>query len=418
MQVLVSPDNQTHWDPHLPRYENGSPTVKKSDFRTIAPDFLDQVSLMPQRPWLIPNHLLVGYLTCVLSPGGVGKSSFELATAISVAIGRNLLGTTDYIRQRNCVVINNEDDNDEVQRRLAGMLTKHDIEASDVAGRLFFYSGYGNPLTIAHQDEHTGAVVASPNMHTFTDFIRENDIGAVFIDPFISTHDQPENGNTEVDKVVQQYKRIANATGVAISLAHHVRKGSPDSEGHAGDAESGRGASSLKDACRCVLTLSRMNERTADTLGFDSRERERHVRLDVGKLNFGLSDGKAKWFRMESVYLGNGDAVGVPVPVNLEPMFDQAKRGASNTKWTTHTVAEALERLIPDGTSCVQWTDIRTQFMDENDVRKTQAADLIANLSKDPKRPTRIKVEGKLIDYWIEKSHQTAPWVIHRTELN
>lgn len=383
---------------------------------TISPDFHHLVASMPPRPWIIENHLLRGYVSATFAPGGVGKSTFQQCVAVSVASGRNLLHIGELCERVNVLIINNEDDEDEIQRRLAGILQFYGIQPDELTNRLYWLSGYGSPLLIA-QKLADGTVIQAPQVEKLVQFIEAHQIGAVFIDPYISTHTVDENDNTAIDKVITQYKQLAKKNRCAISLVHHTKKnGTNDSEAHAGDAEAGRGASSLKDAARCAVTLAKMSSKTAETLGKTDRERVRYFRLDTGKLNFGLPDGAAAWFFMNSVGLPNGDFVGVPNPVNLKPDFEKSAEKDGRVKWTPTRVAEALHRIIrADGETPLP--NIRIRFQQENDIASSQTNNIVNMLSDDTKNPTRIKVDGVLFEYWKSKAYHSAPVIIHRREL-
>ena len=215
-----------------------------------------------------------------------------------------------------------------------------------------------------------------------------------------------------IDKVITEYKRLAHNTRCAVSLIHHTRKQGNDSEAGAGDAESGRGASSLKDAARCVNTLARMSEKTAKKIKLDQYQRVQHIRLDTGKLNYQLMDAEAKWYRMETVYLPNGDDVGTMKPVNLDPYFERAKRDDSRVKWTPSLAAEALHKVMRGNE--IAFGEIKGLFMEENNIKDRQARDCATMISNDPDDPTRIKVGIVLFCYWYSKTSKTSPVVIHR----
>ena len=380
---------------------------------TIEPDFLSELSSFPPRAFLIPKHLQRGYVSAFFSQGGVGKSTFEIAKAISVATGKDILGLG--VREKsNVLIINNEDDLSEIQRRLAGIMIYFNILPKELSGHLFIQSGYGSPLVIANQLKD-GNVVASPQIDQLKEFVRKNNIGLISVDPFISTHTVGENDNTGIDKVITEYKRLAKDTRSAISLVHHTRKSGNNAEVNAGDAESGRGASSMKDAARCVDTLARMSIETANKIHMTPDERVRHIRLDTGKLNYQLMDAGAKWFRMESVQLPNGDSVGVPRPVNLNPEFEQANSNDGRIKWTATRVAEALHRVMR-GTE-IPFNDIAGLFMAENNIKDRQARSCATMISNDKKKATRINVNSKYFDYWYSKKSSTSPIIIHREAL-
>lgn len=271
---------------------------------------------LPVRGWIIYGLLLRGYITAVLAPPGVGKSLFALVIAIMVATGRKIISKSQR-ETTNVLYINNEDDQEEIDRRVAGICQQQKISFDELDGKLFTLSGYGNPLLIAHK-ENKDTVVAHLDAERVSDFCNVHNIGTIILDPFISTHDVSENDNTEVDKVVQEYRGIAKATGAAIILVHHTRKTGSDTESHAGDEQSGRGAYSLVAATRIAFTLARMSKDTAKCFGIDWENGNRLIRMDDGKMNFALKDDKADWYELVSVEIGNGDSVGVPVPFDMD----------------------------------------------------------------------------------------------------
>ena len=54
--------------------------------------------------------------------------------------------------------------------------------------------------------------------------IHAKQIDVVMIDPFISSHQVPENDNNAIDAVAKTWTMIADITNTAIDLAHHTRK--------------------------------------------------------------------------------------------------------------------------------------------------------------------------------------------------
>ena len=268
-------------------------------------------SALPVREWVLGHRLMKGYITAMFAPGGVSKSMFSLLSAVSVASGKPYTGETVH-RQGKVWIINNEDDEPEQLRRLAGIAKHHKIDDS-VLNNISLSCGYGNPYVISTVDKE-GNVVHHPNAEKIITEAKANKVNYIIIDPFISTHQSDENDNNSIQKAVDVLKHIAKDANVAIELVHHTRKasGGKGSEDHAGNADEGRGASSLKDACRVVATLARMAPKTADKLGINYEDEGRFlVRLDSGKGNYSGPPESAKWFKQVSVDIGNGDQVGV-----------------------------------------------------------------------------------------------------------
>ena len=402
------------------KHVEGTQQADDSDLIALNPlpiglGILDAVASIPPRPWIIQNLLLRGYVSAIFSPGGVGKSTLQLVLALSVATGRDLINQ-GIEEQTPVLVINNEDDQDEMLRRIGAIVMMYGITEEELEGNFYVQSGYGSPLMIASMSDKV--VKLTPNVESMTEFCTEKSIGVIMIDPFISTHDIPENDNTLIDKVVHAYKRIARDTGAAICLVHHTKKTGNNSEHHAGDAESGRGASSLKDAARCIVTLARMSEETAEQIQMEPAEAQRHLRMDVGKLNFGLDDGQAKWFRMSSFQLPNGDWTGVPEAVDLSSEFSTAAPVAA-PKWTGTKIAESLENIFNKKQSSERWSLIRAEFCLETGIGNTQSNEYINLISRDKSDPTRIHNGSYLVDYWTSKDEGVrAPIIVHRQEIS
>ena len=277
---------------------------------------------LPVREWVVGRRLQRGFITAMFAPGGVSKSMFSLLSAFSVASGESYTGESLH-RQGKVWIINNEDDESEQLRRLAGIAKHHKIDDS-ILNSISLSCGYGNPYVTSTVDKD-GNVVHHPNAEKIIAEATANKVNYIIIDPFISIHQSDENDNNSIQKAVDVLKHIAKEANVAIELVHHTRKaaGGKESEEHAGNADAGRGASSLKDACRVVTTLARMSETTANKLLINFKDEGRFlVRLDSGKGNYSGPPESAKWFKQVPVNIGNGDEVGV------HEVFDMDERRA------------------------------------------------------------------------------------------
>ena len=132
--------------------------------------------------------------------------------------------------------------------------------------------------------------------------IVDRKIDIVSLDPFVKTHSVEENNNSMIDDVVQILSDLAVAHDIAVDVPHHSSKGPADP----GNANRGRGASSMKDAGRLVYTLAPISPEEAKAFGLSEVERRGLVRMDSGKVNIAPPMKEAKWFRLVGVNLGNG----------------------------------------------------------------------------------------------------------------
>lgn len=258
---------------------------------------------IPPRRWLYKPHLIRGFVSLTVSPGGVGKSTLTLCEALALASGRSLLGILPSERTR-VWCWNGEDPGEEIERRIQAAMMHHQLKPADLEGWLFTGSGRDADLVIAEQDRF-GISIAAPVVDALVTFITEHQIGLVVIDPFVSSHRVAENDNGAIDRVVKTWARVANSTGCAVELVHHTRK----TGGAEVSVQDGRGASALLAAARHARTLRTMNEQEADSLGVERIDRQAYVRIDGGKANLSPSASGAVWFRLANVHLPNGDYV-------------------------------------------------------------------------------------------------------------
>ena len=362
---------------------------------TISRNFTKNIISIPKRQWLVDHLCLKAYITGLVAPGGVGKSSLALALGISVASNNDIL-QLGVRQQANVLVINNEDSYDELRRRIAGITTQFGINPISLKDRLFYESGYEKKYMLSEMSDSGQKETAFAG--DLIKYMLEKDIGLLIVDPFVSTHNAPENDNTAMNQAMSIYRKIAAQTGAAIIAIHHTRKLS-DSGSVAGNADIARGASALKDAVRVVATLTPMSTVEAKAITFDAQKQSRHFRLDFAKQNFSPACVNETWFRMESCLIGNGEYVGVPIPVNLKPLFSNS---TSKVKWDDLSVAEALERIFGNAASR-DWKSLKPQFETDNQVCKTTSYNTIKLLSDDPNKPTVIDNGNEEISYWQSK---------------
>ena len=267
------------------------------------PAALPDPASIPPRGWLLGTRLVRRHVSMLAAPGGVGKSAFALATACSLATGRDLLDE----RVHHAVpawVMNLEDPADEMDRRLAGLMRCHGISRDALHGRLFLHHGRNRRLVMAAAGS---AGVTFPDQDAVLAAVQASGIGLVVVDPFIKSHELDENSNAHMDAAATAWAAVADAGACAVLLVHHTRKGAPGAGQEAG-IEAARGAKSLSDAARSATLLTPMTEQEAEALGVPVAERTRHIRLDDAKANLAPRAAAARWFRLDPWPLGNGNA--------------------------------------------------------------------------------------------------------------
>lgn len=303
---------------------------------------------LPTRQWLLGHWLLRGEVTAIIGPGGTGKSTVALAMALSLASGRRLL---DKALPRGPQVVwmyNLEDGMEELERQVAAACLFHGVGPDDCAGRLFLDTGLVQPLCTA-TETRDGYELAEGAFAQLTAAIRERNVGAVIVDPFVSSHAVSENDNGAINALAKRWKRLAQEAGCAVVLVHHVKK----LGGREATAEDGRGAVALRDAARIVLALNGMSENEAERLNVATELRRALVRIDIGKANRAPADA-ATWIRLASQSLDNGeigeppDVVGVAAPWEKPDAFHglsarhlyEVQQGLAGGEWRKNPLAQ------------------------------------------------------------------------------
>ena len=285
----------------------------------LVANFIEKLvaAMIPRRMWILGRSLLKAYLTVLVAPPGVGKSTLCIAQAVSIITGKPIAGEEVHIRGK-VWIYNNEDDTDELKRRLAAVLQHHNIPFEDIAGQLALNSGADRPLLVA-RTLSDGTVVRLPDVEACIEHIKKHNIITFIVDPFIETHECEENSNQQIKRVGQMFRDIARRADCAVVLVHHTGKPPQgSSEGHAGNMWSSRGASALVGVARVIKTLFGMSKKDAERRGIREDDRHLYIRLDDAKANLSLASPEAKWFKRLGVTLANTDEVGVLESITLD----------------------------------------------------------------------------------------------------
>lgn len=270
-----------------------------------AYDFPDPTGL-PPRQLLYGSHYVRQFVSTTAAPTKVGKTSLIIAEALAMASGKPLLG----VQPRGALRVwlwNGEDPLDEMRRRIAATMKHYGLERGDLldergVSRLFVDSGRDTEIVLATAGRD-GARIVEPVEHALMSTIEANRLDVLVVDPFVSSHRVPENDNGAVDMVAKRWARIADRTGVAIELVHHVRK----LNGAEVSIEDTRGASALISAARSARALARMTKPEGTRMGLDARAARRLFRFADAQSNLALpGDAEDEWLELRSVGLGNG----------------------------------------------------------------------------------------------------------------
>ena len=333
-----------------PEYGSRTPWLKHFVFR--APH------LIPPREFLYGTHYARRYLSTTFGPGGGGKSSLSIVEVLAMATGRPLLGIRPTGQYR-VAYWNGEDPLDEIERRIGAAILHFGLDGRALQEWLFWGSGREEDLIIAEQTRE-GTTIHAPVVNRVTDFVRNNRIDAVIIDPFVSSHRVTENDNGSINQVAKTWAMVGENTNAAIELNHHTRKGS----GQELTVEDGRGAVALLAAARSARVINPMTNEQATKAGVENRRA--YFQASNGKANLAPPPDKGDWYRFESKELGNGDSVGVVTGWSWPDPFDdvntadvariqqaieggQWRENIQSKEWVGYAVGKALDLDIGSG---------------------------------------------------------------------
>jgi hypothetical protein len=261
---------------------------------------------IPPRAFLYEKHYARKCIGASIGAGGRAKTSGGLFEAVEMALGRNLSTHNPLpAGQLRVLCLNAEEDQDELDRRVAAICQRYNISKADLGDRLFVKSVSDRPLRFATMVRGTASLNQAA-LAVLESFITRERIDVFMLDPWVSFHSVRESENTDMDLVIKEGLRtIAQKTNSAGEIFHHPGKPKPGQDTTVEDA---RGASAIIWAVRSARVFNFMNTDEATKLGISENERRRYVRISNGKANYGPLD-RADWIKIEIENLPNGDEV-------------------------------------------------------------------------------------------------------------
>lgn len=231
--------------------------------------------VLPPFDFVLPG-LIAGTVGVLAAPGGAGKSIFALQAAADVATGADTLGI-GIAASGPVLLIAAEDPIPVLGLRLQALMRSLPANAQSL---LMSKLDVMPALTLGI-DLYSAGVDWLP-------LLAERGVGCrlIVIDTLSRTHTGDENSRQDAGRVMRHLERLADETGAAVLLLHHVGKASVlNGQGNAQQAV--RGASTWVDEARWVAYLHGPSDDDVRALGIVESERRRYIRFGVSKLNYG-----------------------------------------------------------------------------------------------------------------------------------
>jgi hypothetical protein len=202
-------------------------------FEEMTPDTVE---------WLIEGVAEVGSNGMLIARPKGGKSVSIIDLAVALATGQKWLDF--YIpRRRKVGLISREDNPLTTGHRFKKVRLGRAVSTDDLNDWLWINTRQQTKTFLLDNDEEVAQVTA--------DLIKHK-VEVVIFDVMRVLHNEDENDNTDMQKVINVLNRIRDATGATIIIVHHSKKG----EDEASLTEMARGASAIAGWCEWIAGIS------------------------------------------------------------------------------------------------------------------------------------------------------------------
>jgi hypothetical protein len=260
-------------------------------------------SEIPRRQWLHAGHYIREYVVMTVAPGGYGKTSLILCNMIEMATAKGLLGPAPPAPLR-VAYWNAEDPDDEIERRIAAICLRYNIEPACLDNQLFLGSKITNNQRFAMLGKNGTVVFNEKILTQIVEFVHDSHINCIVFDPLIAFHKVPETSSM-MQEVIERFSAIAVMAKCCVELSQHTRKPPQGQQGEL-TADDSRGSGSIVFAARSVRLINRMTGAEAEMPKIKAQDRRRYLRINRDKTNL-IPPSAATWIRLGSIDLPNGD---------------------------------------------------------------------------------------------------------------
>lgn len=265
----------------------------------------------PPREWLLGTDLLRGAYTLLSAAGGSGKTALAIAWALSLATGRDLIGT--YVHRRcKVLLISGEDGADELMRRLMAAMQRYNITLEDIDRWLFVVGAREVPGLVLNTTNAGGqAIVSEVGFRALASLLDETGADVFMLDPLMSFLPGGVNDNALASAVAGRIVDLLVQRRCAALLVHHHSKGAARN-GESDTANGAMGAVGWVNHARNALTAVPATEADAKGWNIAPSDLRGVFRLANSKVNL-APKADDRFFKLESEQLPNGNtALGYP----------------------------------------------------------------------------------------------------------
>lgn len=318
MGSLISIAREAGWDanPWRAKANQPQPAGKGAPLDLSAFDITNIWGRIPHREWLLPPILIAKHYSMLVATGASGKSAVAITTALALATGRSDMLEMSVVKPCKVLLINGEDSQEELARRIRATCLHFGIELADISSRLAVI-GARQVSGLTFNKLHPGGVIADDQgLNLLADLIQQTGADVVMIDPLGSFLPGGTNDGAAASAVAGRLTEICVNLGCAMLLVHHTSK-MAQREGSI-DPTAALGSAMWTNHARAVWVVRRPSKAEAQAIGRPPSAARDLLILSHSKANLSRAEDEM-WIEMVSVELPNaqpplyptGDKVGV-----------------------------------------------------------------------------------------------------------
>lgn len=269
----------------------------------------------PQLDFVLPGFKR-GTVGAVVSMGGVGKSYWGLTVSCDLALATNLSGLN--LKPGKVLYLAAEDDEDVLALRFKAISSRverwlsetHTLKATQARAKL---AGLEENLDCRSCIGLSIDLVEAD----WLEQVQKAATGArlLVLDTLSRFHNLDENSAADMKRLMSTLEKLAQRTGAGVLYLHHTSKVAV-TQGFGALQQAARGSSVLVDNARWVSFMAPMTEQEARRFGIQPEQRERYVRWNISKQNYGPARPDV-WYQRDE----NGALAAVTLqPQSMSPM--------------------------------------------------------------------------------------------------
>lgn len=253
-------------------------------FEAAEVDLVDLLKMDIKVEWDVEQLITSGSLNMIASPPHQGKTFMALHISTCMAFGLPVFGKFKVEKQKNVMIINEEDVLAELKGRLEEM-----VPDEVMRDRIKLYASTGDKVS----DEWSEVVLERAKI---------NNTGLIILDSFGALSLANENEAQSVYEVMDCFRRFVRE-GITVIFIHHDRKSSTQGSDTGAQLDRARGSSAIGAAVHGYLSIQELSYEEFVVTQVKLKANVRKVKPFVVQKNRELQSDAT--FRNQFVYVGD-----------------------------------------------------------------------------------------------------------------